>query len=131
MPEQAASRYEEELRAFYGTECLDPGRPLFDVALLGIGDDGHTASLFPGQPTLDETRRWVVAVVGARTEARITLTFPALDSARDVVFLAAGATKRAIVQRVRAGERALPASRIRPAGAGTLHWFLDRQAAAP
>src|SRR4051812_23736491 len=67
---------------------LDPARPLFDVLLLGIGDDGHTASLFPRHAALDEKQHWVVAVLGAKSEARITLTYPALDSSRDAVFLA-------------------------------------------
>jgi 6-phosphogluconolactonase len=127
-PGQAALAYEQTLRDFYGAAQLDPARPLFDVVLLGIGDDGHTASLFPGEPALDEARRWVVAVVGARTEARITLTFPALDSARDAVFLAVGAKKRDVVRRARAGDRALPSARIAPLG--KLHWFVDRAAAS-
>jgi 6-phosphogluconolactonase len=101
---------------------------LFDVVLLGIGNDGHTASLFPGQPALDETQRWVVAVRGARAEARVTLTFPALDSARDLVFLAVGANKRDVVQRAQAGDRALPSARIK--SLGTLRWFVDRAAAS-
>lgn len=127
-PEQAAGVYEQTLRDFHGAARLDPAQPLFDVVLLGIGDDGHTASLFPGQPALDETRRWVVAVLGARAEARITLTFPALDSARDAIFLAVGAKKRDVVQRARAGDRALPSARIKPLG--TLRWFVDRAAAS-
>lgn len=127
-PEQAAARYEQMLHDFYGAARLDPARPLFDVVLLGIGDDGHTASLFPGQPALDQTGRWAVAVIGAKTEARITLTFPVLDSARDAVFLAVGENKRDVVRRARAGDRALPSARIRPLG--TLHWFIDRAAAA-
>jgi 6-phosphogluconolactonase len=127
-PERAASAYEQTLREFCGAAQLDPARPLFDVVLLGIGDDGHTASLFPGQPALDETQRWVVAVLGARAEARITLTFPALDSARDAVFLAVGETKRDPVRRARAGDRVLPSARIRPVG--MLHWFVDRAAAS-
>jgi 6-phosphogluconolactonase len=127
-PEQAAGAYDRTLRDFYGAARPEPARPLFDVVLLGIGDDGHTASLFPGQPALDETRRWVVAVLGARAEARITLTFPALDSARDAIFLAVGAKKRDVVQRARAGDRALPSARIKPRG--TLCWFVDRFAAS-
>jgi 6-phosphogluconolactonase len=126
-PEQAASAYEKELKAFYGADVLDPGRPLFDVMLLGIGDDGHTASLFPDHPALDEKRHWVVAVLGAKSEARITLTYPALDSSRDAVFLAVGGEKRSVIQRAKAGDRALPSARIDPVG--QLHWFTDRAAA--
>ena len=127
-PEQAAGAYERTLCDFYGGAQLDPARALFDVVLLGIGDDGHTASLFPDQPALDETRRWVVAVVGARPEARVTLTFPALESTREAVFLAVGAKKRDMVQRARAGDRVLPSARIKPLG--TLRWFVDRAAAS-
>ena len=86
-PDQAARAYETTLKQFYGAATLVPGRPLFDVTLLGIGEDGHTASLFPGQPTLQETSRWAVAVIGAKAEARITLTYPVLDSSREVAFL--------------------------------------------
>ena len=93
-PEQAAAAYETTLKRFYGADTLAPDRPLFDVTLLGIGEDGHTASLFPGQPALQERRRWVIAVIGAKSEPRITLTYPALDSSRDVAFLATGEEKR-------------------------------------
>jgi 6-phosphogluconolactonase len=127
-PEQAANAYEKTLRAYYGAETLDSARPLFDVVLLGIGEDGHTASLFPGHPALKEKRCWVVAVLGAKSETRITLTYPALDSSHDVVFLAAGDQKKSVVQRAKAGDHALPASRIEPIGA--LHWFIDRDAAS-
>jgi 6-phosphogluconolactonase len=127
-PGEAADAYAQTLRDYYGAAQLDPARPLFDVVLLGIGDDGHTASLFPNQPALGETRRWVAAVIGAKAEARVTLTFPALDSARDAVFLAVGATKRDVVRRARAGDRALPSACIKPLGA--LHWFVDRRAAS-
>jgi 6-phosphogluconolactonase len=125
-PEQSASGYEQTLRRYYGTAMLDPARPLFDVMLLGIGEDGHTASLFPGQPTLDETQRWVAAVIGAKTGARITLTFPALNSAQVAVFLVAGDRKRAVVRRARSFDRVLPAARVKPIG--TLYWFVDRAA---
>jgi 6-phosphogluconolactonase len=123
-PEQAAAAYEATLKRFLGTDMLAPDRPLFDVTLLGIGDNGHTASLFPGQPALQETRRWAVAVFGATLEPRITLTYPALNSSRDVAFLATGAGKRDVVARARAGDRAIPAAMVRPIG--RLHWFLDR-----
>ena len=120
-PGQAADEYEATLRRFHRA-----GRPLFDVTLLGIGEDGHTASLFPGAPALEEERRWVVAVNGARPQPRITLTYPALNSSRDLAFLASGAAKSAIVRRARAADRALPAARVLPAG--RLHWFTDRAA---
>ena len=89
-PEAAASAYERELKSFYGAERLDPARPLFDVNLLGLGPDGHTASLFPGTAVLAERDRWVAAVIGAKSEARITLTYPALESSRHAAFLVAG-----------------------------------------
>jgi 6-phosphogluconolactonase len=127
-PEEAAAAYEKTLKVFYGADTLTPTRPLFDVTLLGVGEDGHTASLFPGHPALEEEDHWALAVIGAKTEARITLTYPVLDSSRDAVFLAAGAGKREPVARARSGDRALPAARIRPVG--RLHWFTDRAAAS-
>jgi 6-phosphogluconolactonase len=127
-PEQAATAYEATLKRFYGADILAPARPLFDVTLLGIGENGHTASLFPGQPALQEIRRWVVAVIGTKSEPRITLTYPALDSSRDVVFVATGRGKRHVVTRARSGDRTVPAGLVRPVG--RLHWFTDRAAAA-
>jgi 6-phosphogluconolactonase len=127
-PEQAAADYEATLKRYYGADKLTPSRSLFDVNLLGVGEDGHTASLFPGQPALQETQRWVVAVIGAKSNARITLTYPALDSSRDLVFLVTGNAKRDILARVRAGDRSLPAAMVRPLGG--LHWFGDRAALA-
>lgn len=127
-PDAAASAYEHELKSFYGAEHLDPGRPLFDVNLLGLGEDGHTASLFPGNAVLAERERWVCAVVGAKPEARITLTFPALDSSAQAVFLVSGKAKRAIFERLRRGDDSLPAARIRPTGA--LWLFSDKAANA-
>jgi 6-phosphogluconolactonase len=127
-PEQAAVAYEKTLKAFYGADTLAPTQPLFDVTLLGIGEDGHTASLFPGHPALEEMKRWTLAVIGAKSETRITLTYPVLDSSRDAVFLVTGAGKREPLARARSGDRALPAARIRPVG--RLHWFNDRAAAA-
>jgi 6-phosphogluconolactonase len=125
-PEQAAAAYEKTLKDFYGADTLAPARPLFDVTLLGIGEDGHTASLFPGHPALEEQDHWVLAVIGAKSEARITLTYPVLDSSRDAAFLVTGASKRGAVARARSGDRALPAARVRPMG--RLHWFTDRAA---
>jgi 6-phosphogluconolactonase len=127
-PEQAATAYERTLQAYYGADTLTPARPLFDVTLLGIGEDGHTASLFPGHPALQEETHWALAVIGAKAEARISLTYPALDSSRDAVFLVTGKSKREPVARARSGDRTLPAARIRPVG--RLHWFIDRVAAS-
>jgi 6-phosphogluconolactonase len=127
-PEQAAIAYEATLKEFYGADTLDPRQPLFDVTLLGIGEDGHTASLFPGQPALREQRRWAVAVVGARSEPRITLTYPVLDSSSDVAFLATGEGKREAVTRAMARNHETPAALVRPVG--RLHWFIDRTASA-
>jgi 6-phosphogluconolactonase len=127
-PEQAAAAYERTLKGFYGADTIDSARPLFDVTLLGIGEDGHTASLFPGHPALAERHHWALAVIGAKSEARITLTYPALDSSRDAAFLVTGAGKHDVAGRAQAGDAALPAGRIRPVG--RLHWFTDRAAAS-
>jgi len=128
-PAEAAQAYERVLKGHYGADTLDPGRPIFDVVLLGMGPDGHTASLFPGKPALAERRRWVVDVPEpglAPHVPRITLTFPALNSARSAAFVAAGADKAAMMHRVLAGERDLPAACIAPVG--ELVWFVDRAA---
>jgi 6-phosphogluconolactonase len=125
-PEAAASAYECQLKSFYGAERLDPARPLFDVTLLGLGPDGHTASLFPGTAVLVEQKHWVAAVVGAKSEARITLTYPALESSRNAAFLVEGEEKRAILNRLCRGDASLPAARLRPAGA--LRVFADEAA---
>src|SRR5690606_7016618 len=123
-PAEAASAYEAELKSFYGADRLDPSRPLFDVTLLGLGPDGHTASLFPDSAALDEHVAWVLPVIGSKPPPqRITLTFPPLNSSAAVVFLAVGAEKQPMVKRLLGGDQNLPAGRIRPVG--ELHWFLD------
>jgi 6-phosphogluconolactonase len=124
-PEIAAQDYGRTLKAWYGAERLDPQRPLFDVVLLGLGDDGHTASLFPGTVALMERVHWVTTVVGAMPQPRITLTFQVLDSSRAVAFLVSGAGKREALRRVWRGDD-LPAARLRPQG--ELIWFVDRAA---
>jgi 6-phosphogluconolactonase len=122
----AVRGYERVLKSFYGSESLDPDRPLFDVQVLGLGPDGHTASLIPGTSALDERDRWVAEVIGARPEPRITLTYPALESSRHTAFLVAGPDKREILARALAGDQALPAARVRPTG--ELLWFVDAAA---
>jgi 6-phosphogluconolactonase len=124
-PETAAQDYERTLQIWYGGEELDPRRPLFDVVLLGLGDDGHTASLFPGTAALTERTRWTAPVIGAMPQPRITLTYPALESSRAVAFFVSGAGKRGALRRVWRGDD-LPAACLRPQG--ELFWFIDRAA---
>src|SRR5690242_15993269 len=126
-PDDAAERYERTLQDAYGAAVLDPARPLFDVTLLGLGPDGHTASLLPGEPVLEERKRWVAAVAHGRPEIRITMTYPVIDSSRHVAFLLAGKEKAPILAKIRAGGSDLPAARVRPVG--ELIWFADRAAA--
>jgi 6-phosphogluconolactonase len=129
-PGEAALRYENELQSFYGAETLDPSRLLFDVVLMGVGPDGHTASLFPGYPAVEETQRWVVGVPKANVEPfvpRVTLTLPALGSCREMLFEVAGSDKRAILTRVLESEN-LPGHRAH--SLGETIWLVD-QAALP
>ncbi len=127
-PADCAAQYADLLQRFNGAATLDKNRPLFDLTLLGLGEDGHIASLFPGSAALAETERWVVPVAVADSLDRITLTYPALESSRAVAFLVVGKSKRDALARVRNGDVALPAARLRPAGA--VYWFTDRAAAA-
>jgi 6-phosphogluconolactonase len=127
-PAAGAAAYAATLKHFYGADTLDPNRPLFDVMLLGLGEDGHIASLFPKSPALVEMERWVVPVIGETPPDRITLTFPVLANSSATAFLVAGERKHGALARVRAGDRALPASLLQPAGA--VYWFIDRAAAA-
>ena len=85
------------------------------MTLLGLGPDGHTASLLPGEPVLEERRRWVAAVAHGRPEVRITMTYPVIESSRRVAFLVEGA-KGADAERIRAGGSQAPAARVRPLG---------------
>jgi 6-phosphogluconolactonase len=127
-PDVSAALYENELMAFYGAEQLDPARPLFDLVLMGVGSDGHTASLFPGFPAVEETARWVVGVPKANVEPfvpRVSLTLPTLASCREMLFEIAGESKRAILARLLAGED-LPANRARSENETV--WLIDRAA---
>ncbi|MGH7074280.1 MAG: 6-phosphogluconolactonase [Stellaceae bacterium] len=128
-PAEAAARYEALLQSHYGADTFDPGRPLFDVILLGLGGDGHTCSLCPGSPALDEEARWVTVAERERPQPRITLTYPALRSSRYVAFLVTGAGKQPALLGALAGDVALPAARVR--SEGEIIWFLDRPAAGP
>lgn len=126
-PQDCADAYEEELRQQYGASLLDPAVPLFDLMLLGLGPDGHTASLIPHQPVLKERTRWVAPVPKGRDEVRLTLTYPALESSKLTLFLVAGADKADAVARVRGGDTTLPAGALQPEG--DVLWLLDRAAA--
>lgn len=117
-PDDDARRYERELKSFYGAERFDPAKPLFDFVRLGVGPDGHTASLFPLSAALEERERWAVGVATvpvAPHVPRITLSFPALSCCREMLFEVAGPDKRAILTRVLAGEN-LPANRAQSIG---------------
>jgi len=124
-PQSAADRYDETLRQQYGAGTLEAGVPLFHLTLLGLGDDGHTASLLPGQPVLSERERWAAAVPQGRAEPRITLTYPALESSALILFLVAGAAKRDALAQARGGT--LPAGGIKPQG--EVLWLVDEAAA--
>ena len=127
-PNEAATIYQTELASFYGADSLDAGRPLFDVVLMGIGPDGHTASLFPKAAALCEKRRWVVGVGIANVAPfvpRITLTLPALASCREMLFLVSGHEKREIVTRLFSGED-LPAAWAHSQGETV--WLADKAA---
>lgn len=120
---ESAEAYERELDALG-----DGTRPLFDVVLLGLGEDGHTASLFPGRPEVEETRRRVVAVPEAGQPPyvpRVSLTVPALSSSREALFLVAGEGKRSPLAAIAAGEDR-PAARIR--SCGHVRWLVTRDA---
>ncbi|MEH2511986.1 6-phosphogluconolactonase [Nitrobacteraceae bacterium AZCC 1564] len=129
-PGEAAERYEHELKSFHATP-LNHEPPLFDLVLMGIGPDGHTASLFPNAPALGEQQRWVVGVAKANVAPfvpRVSLTFPCLASTAEMLFLVSGAEKRDILTRAFSGED-LPAIRAQAMHGETV-WLLD-QAAAP
>lgn len=127
-PQAGASAYEDQLRREFG----DGGRPAFDLILLGLGNDGHTASLFPGAPTLDEHARWVAAdYVASKHEWRLTLTLDVINAAARVVFVVQGNEKASILGRVLEDTQAAsvyPAARVRPTG-GRLVWMVDEAAA--
>ena len=126
--EAGAAAYERELKAFHGSGRPHESRPLFDVVLLGLGEDGHTASLFPGRPEVDAADRWVVDVREAGQAPhvpRISLTIPALSSSGEAMFLVTGAGKRSALAAIAKGEDR-PAARIR--SFGRVRWLVTRDA---
>jgi 6-phosphogluconolactonase len=128
-PGEAAAAYEEELRDFFG---MSDGPPSFDLILLGLGEDGHTASLFPETAALDVTDRWVVANPVLKLETtRLTFTLPVINAAKAVTFLVAGESKADALKEILEGDadpRGYPAKFVRPEG-GDVTWMVDRAAA--
>jgi 6-phosphogluconolactonase len=131
--ELAADRYDSMLRKFFGVRDVRPPlEPTFDLVLLGIGEDGHTASLFPGSQAVAEVRRWAVhtqAPDGVESRDRITLTLPVINAARRVMFVATGANKSYIVRTLLSGlgNQSWPATLVHCAGA--VEWHVDEAAA--
>ncbi|HEY0704706.1 MAG TPA: 6-phosphogluconolactonase [Candidatus Acidoferrales bacterium] len=130
-PQAAAAAYDADLHKFFA-DAIPAGVPAFDVTLLGIGPEGHTASLFPDSPALNEKTKWVEAVtVAANPPNRLTFTLPVLNRSRNTYFLAAGEGKKEILDALRAetdpAHSQYPAARIQPTD-GLLLWFLDEPA---
>lgn len=122
-PDAAAERYEEAIRRHFL-----PDEPRFDGVLLGLGEDGHVASLFPGSPSLEEDRRLVLAVTDSPKPppVRLTMTLPLINLAREVHFLVSGGGKREALAASRRTGKALPAQRVRRE---RTFWWVDREAA--
>jgi 6-phosphogluconolactonase len=131
-PDQAAAAYQQLLQRFFQVASDGPP-PRFDLVLLGMGADGHTASLFPGTPPLLETRRWVVASLAGETiRPRVTMTPVIINAAANVTFLVAGSSKAARLGEVLRGQprgAPWPVQLIRPVD-GRLRWLVDEDAAA-
>lgn len=126
LPAQAAEQYEAKLRDFFGEQP-----PVFDLILLGLGDNGHTASLFPHTPVLDEKKRWVAEVYVAEQEMyRVTFTAPLINQAHQVIFLVSGAEKALALREVLEGAyrpQQYPAQLICPASSHPI-WLVDKAA---
>lgn len=126
-PQAAAAAYEKHLQEFFGLES--GALPRFDLILLGIGEDGHTASLFTGSDALNETKRLVIApFVEKLNSYRLTLTLPVLNSGAEVWFLVTGASKADAVKKVLRGSADLPAAKVQPVN-GRLVWCITQDAA--
>ena len=127
-PDVIAAQYQDTLRSALGAAV-----PAFDLMVLGIGEDGHTGSLFAGSDALAQTDRLVVANwVAVHGDWRITMTLPVLNAARRVVFMATGVGKAQAIRRVlepSGAEPPVPAALVRPRD-GVVHWFIDREAAS-
>lgn len=128
-PEAASKKYQDSLTTFFD---LEKGKfPRLDLIILGMGKDGHTASLFPGQRALDERQQLVISVKGGNPFVdRLTMTFPVLNNAMEILVLVSGEDKADTLKAVLEDKQnALPAQRVRPTQ-GTLKWLMDRKAAS-
>lgn len=128
-PATSAHQYQETLQQVFRGDAQGGSLPSFDIILLGMGDDGHTASLFPHTPVLQETERWV-AVGEKAGQPRITFTVPLINQARTVIFLLAGANKQAALGQVfstTADPHQYPSMLVQPQG--ELYWMMDQDAA--
>ena len=128
-PEEGAKKYQEEMEAFF--QMGEEDFPVFDLIFLGMGEDGHTASLFPGKRSVVASERWVFAVKGGNPDVyRLTLTYDVMNRAKEIYFLVSGEGKAPIVKTVIEDKDAhLPAQKIQPMG-GSLTWLLDKGAAS-
>ena len=128
-PREAALRYEQAMARFFSLS--EDQFPAFDLVLLGLGEDGHTASLFPSNPIVNKRPRLAVEVfVNKLAQYRITITLPVINNARVVLFVVSGTHKASIVREVLAGDTIrYPAQMVRPVS-GELYWFLDQDAAS-
>ncbi|MBN2356809.1 6-phosphogluconolactonase [candidate division KSB1 bacterium] len=129
-PQKEAARYHREIEQ--SVRKTKNGWPVFDWMLLGVGEDGHTASLFPGSTTLDESESFCVSAIHPQTgQKRITLTLPVINHTRHIIFMVSGEKKAAIVAGIlkgAAGHTHLPAALVQPVH-GAAEWYLDRAAA--
>ena len=129
LPEEGAREYEKELRSYFG----DQGSPAFDLVILGVGEDGHTASLFPAAPSLEERERLAVPVYVERLKSwRITLTLPVLNNASHILFLVTGWKKAEILKELlgsRGNSREYPSGLIHPVHGGVT-WLIDKEASS-
>ena len=128
-PDKAARDYEEEIRRFFG----ESERPGFDLIILGMGEDGHTASLFPGSKSFEETVRLAIPVYLAEPRKnRITLTLSVLNNADQILFLVTGPSKASVLSEIlgeKEKKKKFPAGMVRPVH-GNMTWLIDQEAAA-
>lgn len=129
QPDQAASDYEEQMKRVFGNEVAHDF-PSLDMALLGMGPDGHTCSLFPGHHLLQEKSKWVAAITDSPKPPpnRITLTLPVVNASKHIIFVATGASKQEPLREIFGGHSSLPAALIM--GANGVDWYVDEEAAA-